>query len=194
MNSILKLLKDIFSDRSLIHCPKIIEKDGLFYKAGENIPYTGKHEKKSRKDNKTLVSGHFIDGRRNGEWLTWDIDGNLTWVLTYNNSNTEYRGTKYYKNGNKETESAAKDNKPNGECIEWYENGKKRSHGYFRNGIMIGKIECWDEDGKISYYGYYNDKGQKDGEWFYCEDDQVMRSIYKDGELIKTFAPTNAFR
>lgn len=178
-----KHIRKYISDKCLFDFPKLVKNNGIYYKAGEDIPFTGKYERRTG-NSKIIFSGQFKNGLRNGEWFSWDINGVLQEILLFKNSNTEYIITKYYKNGNKALEVSIKDNKPNGNFIEWHKNGNKLSQCCYKNGMQVGKIEHWDADGNLSLVGFYNDKGKKDGEWMYKDKDTLIHCLYENDKLI----------
>ena len=64
--------------------------------------------------------------------------------------------TYWYENGQKMFETNFIDNKYDGKSTEWYENGQIEREGFHENGKAIGWWRFWLEDGQIDYVKNYN--------------------------------------
>ena len=71
------------------------------------------------------MDGEFKDGKRNGLWVSW------------------------YMNGNKWSEGMFKYGKGEGKRITYFENGKVRYEGEYKNDVRVGKWKFYDETGKL---------------------------------------------
>ncbi|MCX6242043.1 MAG: hypothetical protein NTX43_09585 [Bacteroidetes bacterium] len=77
-------------------------------------------------ENKQMqMDGEFNDGKRNGLWISW------------------------YMNGNKWSEGTFKNGKSEGKRVTYFENGKVRYEGDYKNDQRIGKWRFFDENGKL---------------------------------------------
>jgi len=77
-------------------------------------------------ENKQMqMDGGYKDGKREGSWISW------------------------YMNGNKWSEGFFKNGKSEGKRITYFENGKVRYEGTYKNDQRIGKWRFYDETGKL---------------------------------------------
>ena len=60
--------------------------------------------------------------------------------------------TKWYENGQIETEGSYQEGKGHGKLTKWYENGQKASEKCYRDGEPHGKWTEWYENGQIKPY------------------------------------------
>ena len=74
----------------------------------------------------------------------------LSWFYRQKNQNfPDGKWTKWYENGQKESEGTHKDWKHDGKWIGWHDNGKKYSEGVFKDGEKDGKWTWWFDNGLI---------------------------------------------
>lgn len=77
-------------------------------------------------ENKQMqMDGEYKDGKRNGLWISW------------------------YMNGNKWSEGSFKNGKSDGKRVTYFENGKVRYEGEYKNDLRTGKWRFFDETGKL---------------------------------------------
>jgi antitoxin component YwqK of YwqJK toxin-antitoxin module len=98
--------------------------------------------------------------------------------------------TKWYKNGQKESEVNWKEGKQNGKETWWYENGQISLEANFKDDIVLGAATGWHENGQKEFEENYkngvvngkttswNENGQKEKE-----------SNWKDGECVSGDCP-----
>jgi antitoxin component YwqK of YwqJK toxin-antitoxin module len=77
-------------------------------------------------------------------------------------------GTKWYENGQKESEETFKDGKRDGLGTWWYENGQKKSEGKF------------EDDKKDGLWKSYYDNGQLKYEWNYKEGELISQKCWDE--------------
>ena len=117
-----------------------------------------------------MRDGEQIDGRKEGEWVS------------------------YYANGNKMSEGRYHAGKKVGPWVQYHPNGNKKSECTFVEGEYSGLYTAYHENGKRFRQGRYNEHngaasaGTKDGVWCDYEEDgeTVRRKItYKRGSRVK---------
>ena len=102
-------------------------------------------------------------GKKEGEFKSWDQNGQLTLQCYY------------------------KEWKLEGEFKLWYENGQLSLQCYYKDGKMEGEYKSWwEENGQLWRQCYYKD-GKKEGEykqWY--ENGQLRSQMYYSGSQNKT--------
>lgn len=91
--------------------------------------------------------------------------------------------TSYYRNGNKEKETAYEQGKIHGYLRYWHPNGFLKSETNFVNGKPIGWSKSYYENGNLSYKTFYTPDGEKDGlsQGFYIHGQLKSESYSKNG-------------
>ena len=74
-----------------------------------------------------MMEGNFIDGKEDGKWTRW------------------------YENGQIESEGNYKDGKKDGKWTWWHENGQKWSETNYKDGKQEGQEDCTDG----IFHGFY---------------------------------------
>ena len=94
-----------------------------------------------------------------------------------------YEEIKFYRNGQKKTETTYKDGEKDGKATEWYENGQKGLEGTYKDGELDGLETWWHENGQKKKEGTYKD-GEKDGKWtgWHENGQKSAEGTFKDGE------------
>ena len=105
----------------------LVKLDGLFYKKFTEVPFTGKTTGQ--------VQGSFKNGKKEGSWVSYRDNGQLS-----------YKGD--YKNGKQE-----------GSWIDYFENGQLFYKGHYKNGKKEGSwVSYWDNgDLYKEWTGTYKD-------------------------------------
>ena len=127
-----------------------------------------------------VESGYVINGRKNGQWTRYDIDGKIRFVANYIDglkngdelsfntrgqieARTSYRndvldgisGT--YKNGRPTQEISYKNGQFDGPTRKYFNNGKLQQEIYFKDGKQHGSFKYFDEEGNVTLeYEYKN--------------------------------------
>ena len=101
----------------------IVERDGLWYEKYSDKPFTGNCN--------GAYKGKIKNGKKEGKWLYFMVDGQL-------------REKENYENGKKE-----------GEYLMYYSNGKIRQKGNYKNNKLDGKVHWYNIDGSIKMIGIY---------------------------------------
>ena len=136
----------------------IFEIDGVYYKKGTNVPFTG--EFIGQKNGKLTDKGRYKNGKRDGLWIDYRENGQI-W------------GQMEFKNG-----------EPHGVSIQFYPNGNTATKNRYKNGLAEGLSETFYENGRPELKGYYKN-GQRDGSWdFFLEDGTKIEWLFKNGVQI----------
>ena len=159
-------------------------------------------------------SGEYIDGQKNGLWIT-DFKSYGREEGEYKNDLQIGKWTQYYANGNKKFEVIYDQNgKLAGPSVFWDKTGKKINEGVYSNDVEIGIWKDWDrKTGELGLEKIYNNYGRlletkvypafsrkistnKKGKYtFYNENgDLVKEEIYdRKGNLLssKAFTPNS---
>ena len=179
----------------------LVERDDLHYKKFSNTPFTGEISGKK--------TGRFKAGKRHGEWLFYNENGQLLLLQSYKNGilnglQNSYNGNgieysdnyqngklegvskSFYNNGKLLSEGHYKTGKQDGTFRNYYGNGQIRWKGNFSQGTTHGLWEQYYENGRLKYIGNYKD-GNEDGLWNYFNEDGSPQKTetYKDGELLE---------
>jgi len=113
----------------------------------------------------------YKDGKRNGIWKEFNVDGNLISEICYLKGEKEGESISYYKNGNKKEKSNFKRDKLNGKKIEWDEKGDIKSETIYKNDVAV--THRGFENGKLSY----------EGDVFENKFDGLFKYFYKSGKV-----------
>lgn len=115
--------------------------DGLVYKIGDSVPYSG--------GIKTFFDGGGVFERM---------------LLHRGQKHGPYE--KYYENGKLSRRSGYKEGKLHGSHEKWYPGGQKAVKGQYLEGVEVGEFTWWHDNGFRSERGSYKN-GKEHGAWFY---------------------------
>lgn len=109
---------------------ELTERNGLYFKKSSDIPFTGELEGR--------YQGKMVNGKREGLWLTYSLEGNLWFKNNYVNGIIDGMSFMYHKNGQLRSKSL-------------YDMGVEiATEEYNKNGKMRFKLEFEkDTNGKI---------------------------------------------
>ncbi len=124
----------------------LIFMNGLLYKKGSKIPFTGK-EKAKIEDR--ILEYDVLDGIKTGEFKISYLDGKPQIVGQLVNNSNEGLWKYYYTNSQMESEGNFKNNLPDGKWTWYYMDGKLKEYGNFISGKREGRWTSLNEDGKI---------------------------------------------
>lgn len=108
--------------RQVISISNLRDKNGITYRADENVPFTGQAQRE--RDDGSRWEQNFQNGRRHGEFRSFYPNGQL-------------RSQENYVNGIKD-----------GFYSTWYENGRRRFEAEIENGRQVG-VKSWNTEGTI---------------------------------------------
>jgi antitoxin component YwqK of YwqJK toxin-antitoxin module len=123
-----------------------MKKDGLYIHKKLKIIISG--EVYTYLDNKHILMGDLLNGKKNGLWVTWFKDGHK---LEENFDHGLINGSMslFYRNGQKKWRHTYKNGLKDGLTTHWFSNGKKIKEGYFINGDSIGIWNYWSKFGEL---------------------------------------------
>ena len=156
--------------------------DGLYTERFSNEPITGAiygDYGKEGKINKVYL-GEMVNGKREGNWTTWQKNGQKRQEMFFQNNKLEGIVTNWYTNGYKKSERNFVAGVENGLRTEWYDTGEKKAEINFKDDLENGLKTTWHKNGQIEYEcdmknGYSNGKCPK-----YHEDGRVVEELKID--------------
>jgi hypothetical protein len=120
------------NNENCITSTDVEKRDGLYYLAGQDTPFTG--------TSKCIFPG-----------------GQVLFVVEIRDGNKHGKNTWWYENGSKQSVSNYKNGKLNGKWTQWYENGHKQSVSYHKDGKLNGKWTKWQYNGQKQSVIKYKD-------------------------------------
>ena len=137
----------------------ILTKDGLIYRSGESMPYTG--HVLDTLDNKVIIEYDVVNGKKEGAFYVSTLAGVFT-VYGLISDNRNVGCWKYY-----------------------YDSGQLQCTGYYDNDLPLGKWQWFNKNGSLKTDGVFL-KGRREGKWIeYDEDGYPIRvTNYIDGEIL----------
>jgi len=132
---------------------KIVVRDGLIYKQGDKLPYTGHIQ--DTLENK-IIGYDVVNGLKHGEFLITTLAGNSS-VSGFVKNNKNVGTWKYfYDDGRLESMGDFSDDKPHGKWTWYYKSGKVKSEGNYLSGKAEGRWIKYDEQGHLNVMIYYS--------------------------------------
>ena len=125
LSSSLSWSKDVSRD-------DLVKRDGLFYEKFTDMPFTGNVTGKKQ--------GKIIEGKPEGEFLTYYESGQLKEKVIYKDGKKEGEGLWYYENGQLEEKVNYKEGEKNGEWLNYYDNGQLVRTRIYKDGKLIETI------------------------------------------------------
>jgi antitoxin component YwqK of YwqJK toxin-antitoxin module len=122
--------------------------DELIFLNGESTPFTGKIQ--DTLSNKMIVEFNVVKGIKHGQYLLFNLKGNLVISGFMENNKNDGNWEYFYDNGQLECTGDFNNDKPTGKWIWFYKNGIKKCEGIFSNGILEGKWVKYGEDGCLN--------------------------------------------
>jgi uncharacterized protein len=111
----------------------------------------------------------------NGEYRSYNVDGKLIVLGTYENNIPDGIWTYYYDNGNIKMRGKMKGDNSYGLWRYYYENGKPSMEGELKKGVREGKWKFYFESGLIKSEGQFTN-GEKSGIWNYYYEDGILKA------------------
>ena len=126
---------------------ELVIREHLFYKKFTNSPFTGE------------VSGEWFGklekGKRNGEWLAFEKNGQLLYQFNYKNGLPDGLWKSFYKGGRLKSEGYFKKGQRIGNSKTYYLNGKLEISSSHENGKFEGLYESYRGNGLLKETGTY---------------------------------------
>ena len=155
------------------------EREGLFYKLGEDDPFTGIITQENQEAG-YLFLGRTRDGKKEGQWVKWFPSGkDVPEIIIVDVPDPE---PDVPWSGNKQEQGSFKDGERHGDWTEWYDNEHIKSHGSYDAGIMTGFWIFYHQNGVKEKEGNFA-SGTADGLWIFWDEDikKVQEGTFTEG-------------
>ena len=127
----------------------LVVREGLAYRKGTDVPFTGKTTGKKQ--------WSFKDGKRDGPSIEYYDNGQLQLKANYKDWKQIGPYIEYHKNGQLWNKGTFKNDEMEGPWVSYLENGQLRSKGTYKNGYKDGPWVSYKKDGTVweEYTGTY---------------------------------------
>lgn len=149
-------------------------------------------------------TGTYVNNKKEGEWISYFLNGKKSAVLEYRNDTTIGNTTRWYQTG--EISNKAEMNKQgNGKSTWWFKNGMKMEEGLLQKSDRDGKWIFYDNNGQICAETYYK-LGKEVGPRLYANDDgklvptndtsngMAAEFIHPSGQTYQTYILENTYQ
>jgi antitoxin component YwqK of YwqJK toxin-antitoxin module len=124
----------------------LVRTNGLYYKKFTDVPFTGTTTGK--------IQGTFRNGEKDGPWVFYHYDGQLSEKGTFKDGEREGLWIEYHDYAEdgllyfigSYAEGTYKDGKKEGPWVEYYENGQIFSEGTYKDGRLDGRWVIYHYD------------------------------------------------
>lgn len=137
------------------HCGKdeipksdLVIKDNLFYKKGNDAPFTGRE--KVRVENK-IMEYDIKDGIKHGEFRLYSENGNLEIKGQLDSNRNVGKWQYFYPGGEIESEGYFVNNLSDGKWVWYYPEGEKREEGSYQKGQRVGLWYQFNNNGEVVF-------------------------------------------
>ena len=107
----------------------LVTRKGLYYQKSSDVPFTGNVTGKKQ--------GEIKKGKREGPWVRYYKNGQLSSKGTYKNGKQEGPWVLYHKNGKAWIKVTYKDAKQDGPYVEYDKNGQVKSKATYKDGVKV---------------------------------------------------------
>ena len=128
----------------------IFEIDGVYYKKGTNVPFTG--EFIGQKNGKLTDKGRYKNGKRDGLWISYHENGQIADQGEFKNGEPHGFYIAFYPNGITATKRTYKNGLIEGLSESFTENGRLELRVNYKNGKQDGLVKFFHEDGTITEF------------------------------------------
>jgi antitoxin component YwqK of YwqJK toxin-antitoxin module len=143
----------------------------------------GNFEGKHNFQNGSLLSeGKYKNGKRDGKWTQYFVDGLVSSDYNYIDGEFEGEQTEFFRSGKKYSVSEYKSGAHDGYQVVFFPNGQKSREGWQVNGNNEQQWITYYPDGNIDQDNYYRDGQLTDTTYFYAVNGKLWAyDVYKDG-------------
>ena len=197
MDSLISEYADLhYSNGQLIE--KISYKKGLkdgkftgYYPSGK-VEYVKRYEENKpmgkwkfvREDGTTKKIEVYETGKRNDEWITYEINGDVYYQFWDMDSLVSEYADLHYPNGQLIEKISYKDGRKNGKFTGYYENGQTKHIRTYKDDKLEGKFADYTESGQIlRKQNYVNDLLDGSSKEWYLNGEVKVKTSYKVGKL-----------
>ena len=117
----------------------LVSRNGLHYEKFTDIPFTGEVTGDGQ--------GSYKNGKREGAWVSYHDNGQLSYKGNYKNDKIEGSWTEYHENGQLWLKGSYKNGEREGAWVGYHDNGW---------GMFKGNYNSGNEEG--AWVGYYKDR------------------------------------
>jgi antitoxin component YwqK of YwqJK toxin-antitoxin module len=123
-----------------------------------------------------------LDGKKEGQWIYFARMRDLAEFApdakveegTYKSNRKAGIWTKYYSNGNIQSEIEYANGRPRGSFKTYYKTGVLEEEGTWKNNVYQKEFKRWHPNGTIAQEKVFNEKGQTNGKVTYTRPDGTM--------------------
>ncbi len=185
-------MKSIISKLTSLLVPEEIkplqDRNGIKYEINSKTPFTGKIISKIPGEDyisslKETQESYYENGKKDGIQTRWYRNGQKQTEINYKNGELDGLYVSWYENGRRRYEEYYRNGKlDDGACHSWYKNGQKREERYWKNGKLDGTQTFWDEIGwkTISHFKDGKQEGFKTG--WHKNGQKRRETPYKNGK------------
>lgn len=130
------------------------DRSGVAYLPNHNEPFSGEYvslwgwgDEQYKGYGQHKESGTYKNGKKDGVWTEWFIDGQKKSVISYNDGVENGKWVKWYANGQKWIEASFDNGRADGLASSWYEDGAKKFEILFSGGQKQEEIKLWYPSG-----------------------------------------------
>ena len=120
--------------RILTTMDDLVERDGLYYKEFTDVPFTGDITDKT-------TQGTFRNGGKEGPWVEYQDNGQLSYEGTYKDGIQEGPWVQYYEDGQLSYKGTYKVGKEDGPWVHYYPNGQLSDKGTYKDGELVKQYQ-----------------------------------------------------
>lgn len=130
------------------------------------------------------VEGQYLEGQKQGEWITYFSNGKVESRLSYAGDRADGDFRNWHENGNKAEVGKWHNGEKAGEWVSWHANGKIAGAVSYKDGMPNGRGISYYDNEKPKVRGEWK-TGQKHGNWieYYRSGAEKENTNWHDGKL-----------
>ena len=128
----------------------------------DSVPYSG-YLVSHHLDGTIASRKSYLDGRLEGEWVTYFTNGNLESKRSYKNGEKHGNHLGYFVNGVKKFQYYFENGFAQGKHFRWYADGRLACEMSYVNGHELGAQKVWRPDGKMRSNYVVKENGRRYG-------------------------------
>jgi len=170
---------DFGSGLEQIALEDLVERESIFYKLGEDTPFTGIITQENQELD-YLFLGRTQEGKKDGQWVKWFPSGkDVPEIILVDVPEPE---PDLPWSGGKQEQGGYKNGKMHGQWTEWHDNEHVKSHGNYDSGIMNGHWTFFYQNGTKEKEGNLAN-GTADGLWLFWNEnaEKVQEGTFTEG-------------
>ena len=131
------------------------------------------------------LEGQYVDGKKDGKWVSYYASGEPAKVETFKNGIQEGPAVEFFLDGSILSEVLYKEGRPDGPYVRYSLPRMVEEKGNFKNGKRVGKWETYFPSSRIiESETFYDDNGNRTGEWkFYYMSKRIARTEKYENDL-----------